>query len=360
VCSTYIQKGDEIILIGFSRGAYTIQCLARLINDVGIIHNASVNKELPKIFDLWAASHSPSEDVDLANYCDRLTSNGQLQKGVEIKAYAAWDTVRSLGSFWPNWFGNSEKRFTFMDEKLPSNVVKGYHALALDERRYHFQPTILVPSKNDQLKQCWFRGSHSDIGGGGENSGLANISLCWMISQLRDAVKFSQEACWYTTDAGSILRYDIAQENTDIMGAERYNSLSGWWMFGGSQKRSIGKRRVEPADPTGSPEIDMNTSQVHETIHFSVRVFKEISIRKLQSKHSPLDGFECSTSAPYSWSANIAGQEVKIDEDKNSDYELRMLQRWIDRDANFRESVPGDLAQLGNVNGLDSLASVPL
>ena len=51
---------------------------------------------------------------------------------------------------------------------------------------------------------------------------------------------------------------------------------------------------------------------------------------------------------------------MKIDEDKNSDYELRMLQRWIDRDANFRGSVPGDLAQLGNVNGLDSLASVPL
>ena len=360
MCSTYIQKGDEIVLIGFSRGAYTIQCLARLINDIGLIHNASVNKELPKIFDLWATSHSPTRDEDLENHCKLLERNGKLQKDVKVKAYAAWDTVRSLRSLCPNLFGNSERRFDFMDEKLPSNVIKGYHALALDESRSYFHPTVLVPSKPEQLKQCWFRGNHSDIGGGGDNSGFANISLCWMISQLRDAVKFNQEACWYATGTGSILRYDIAKENINIMGPEKYNSPSWWWMFGGSQKRSIGKSRPEPADPTGSPEIDRNQSDIHEKIHFSVRVFKEISILQSQNEHSPLKGFECSTSAPYSWSANIAGQEVRIDEDKQSDYELGMLQRWIDRDSKFRDSVTKDLVQLGNVHEMDNPFSVPL
>ncbi|XP_014550038.1 hypothetical protein COCVIDRAFT_32114 [Bipolaris victoriae FI3] len=360
VCSTYVQDGDEIVLIGFSRGAYTIQCLARLINDIGIIHNASVNKELPRIFDLWATGQSPTEDGDLKNHCERLVSDRMLRRNVKIKAYAAWDTVRSLGSPWPNPFRKSEQRFDFMDEKLPPNVTKAYHALALDERRYYFQPTILVPSKPEQLKQCWFRGSHSDIGGGGENSGLANITLCWMISQLRDAVKFNHESCWYATASGSILHYNMAKENTDILGVEKYNSFSSVWRFAGSRTRSIGKSRMEPTDPTGGCQIDRNHNDMYETIHFSVRVLKDIAVLQPQDQSNPLKEFKCSESAPYSWSANIAGQDVRIDEDKQSDYEVGMLHRWIDRDSNFRDLVTRDLVRLGHIRRPDDPTSVPL
>ena len=57
-----------------------------------------------------------------------------------------------------------------------------FHALALDERRSNFVPTRLGP----RAYEVWFRGNHSDVGGGNANLGLNNISLRWM---LRKALK---------------------------------------------------------------------------------------------------------------------------------------------------------------------------
>lgn len=78
---------------------------------------------------------------------------------------------------------------------LPTGVSYAFHALSLDESRLAFKPTLWYQpvdtnseSKKDNfktvLKQCWFSGEHSDIGGGKKNPELSNISLAWMISQL--------------------------------------------------------------------------------------------------------------------------------------------------------------------------------
>lgn len=65
---------------------------------------------------------------------------------------------------------------------LPPNVERCYHALALDERRQTFRVTR-VPG----AYEVWFRGAHSDIGGGNGNLGLNNIALCWMLQKARAA-----------------------------------------------------------------------------------------------------------------------------------------------------------------------------
>jgi uncharacterized protein (DUF2235 family) len=77
-----------------------------------------------------------------------------------------------------------------VDNSVPQIVDKVFHALALNERRALFKPNIWSDSSNNRgndlnIKQCWFLGAHSDIGGGYEDIGLANLSLIWMVAQLK-------------------------------------------------------------------------------------------------------------------------------------------------------------------------------
>jgi uncharacterized protein (DUF2235 family) len=59
---------------------------------------------------------------------------------------------------------------------LPSNVDDCFHAMALDERRQTFRVTRIKGAY-----EVWFRGAHSDVGGGNGNIGLNSIASRWML-----------------------------------------------------------------------------------------------------------------------------------------------------------------------------------
>ena len=61
---------------------------------------------------------------------------------------------------------------------LSKGVKYCYHALALDESRQSFRPTRLRGGC-----EVWFRGVHSDVGGGNDNHALNDITLRWMLSK---------------------------------------------------------------------------------------------------------------------------------------------------------------------------------
>ena len=66
---------------------------------------------------------------------------------------------------------------------LPDNVQTCCHAMALDESREFFPLTRLCDHKGNAaatLTEVWFRGVHSDVGGGNGNRGLNWVSLHWM------------------------------------------------------------------------------------------------------------------------------------------------------------------------------------
>ena len=93
----------------------------------------------------------------------------------------------------------------------PPNVEHCYHAMALDERRAFFQLTRLAGTgKNEagRLVEAWFRGVHSDVGGGNGNFGLNWIALNWMYENARrHGLKISQAAI----DA-NLARKDLKQD----------------------------------------------------------------------------------------------------------------------------------------------------
>ena len=72
-----------------------------------------------------------------------------------------------------------------LDLQLPPNVEKCCHAMALDESRASFHLHRIEPRVKPQpagtIEEVWFRGCHSDIGGGDHHDALANIALVWML-----------------------------------------------------------------------------------------------------------------------------------------------------------------------------------
>ena len=83
-------------------------------------------------------------------------------------------------------------------------IGKAYQALALDENRSSFGPTLLYyPTKPDAPEelertgflQCWFPGVHTDVGGGYERAyrDISDISLMWMVEMCSSALVFSDD-----------------------------------------------------------------------------------------------------------------------------------------------------------------------
>ena len=60
------------------------------------------------------------------------------------------------------------------------------HALSIDERRRQYAVYRLATLAGRDLREVWFAGVHSEVGGGVEDQRLANISLKWMLDEAMD------------------------------------------------------------------------------------------------------------------------------------------------------------------------------
>src|SRR3984893_4988005 len=96
-----------------------------------------------------------------------------------IKFLGVWDTVGALGAPGPLGDLINGNRFTYHDIELNPNVQNAYHALALDEQRVPFKPSLWTrpPTWTGRLEQTWFCGVHGNVGGGYSPDGLANEAL---------------------------------------------------------------------------------------------------------------------------------------------------------------------------------------
>jgi uncharacterized protein (DUF2235 family) len=168
--------GDEIFLFGFSRGAYTARSLAGFIGACGILKRQRLG-DLAKAWHYYRKGplpHSPQDFVRL-NQSDSHT-------GATIKFLGVWDTVGALGVPGPILAGLNHDLYGFLDTGPCAVVKHGCHALAIDEHRDEFVPTLWtgeVPA-GVKIEQVWFAGAHADVGGGYVTRKLADIPLVWM------------------------------------------------------------------------------------------------------------------------------------------------------------------------------------
>lgn len=87
-------------------------------------------------------------------------------------------------------------------------VEHAFHALALDEHRGAFTPTMwYIDEKYEtgadhDLRQCWFPGYHSDVGGGTtsgtkDSSEVDEVALAWMCDQADGLLTFDRAMVEY-------------------------------------------------------------------------------------------------------------------------------------------------------------------
>ncbi|MGB6941753.1 MAG: DUF2235 domain-containing protein [Bryobacteraceae bacterium] len=175
------EAGDSLFLFGFSRGAFTARSLAGMITACGLPTQDFADGMVSTIFDAYRnESKRASLPTTLAS-CKLVIP--------DITMVGVWDTVGSLGI--PSAIGGIDPiAYGFLDTKLHPNVKNACQALAMDERRAQFPPTLWQgPAAPGQtLEQIWFTGCHSDVGGGEPDdvagtTALSDITLAWMMSK---------------------------------------------------------------------------------------------------------------------------------------------------------------------------------
>ncbi len=212
--------GDEIYIFGFSRGAYTARSFAGLLHTCGVL----VRKEAARVGDAielykerdtsqafkekmlaFRQDYSPevccSDDEAKWRAGKAGNSDALGLPRLSIAYVGVWDTVGALGIparykllSWIN------EKHDFHDTSLSEFVKRARHAVAIDERRKDFVPTLwdnldelnkkagADPAASDApYQQAWFPGVHSAVGGGGERRGLSDQALDWILDGARAA-----------------------------------------------------------------------------------------------------------------------------------------------------------------------------
>jgi len=169
-------EGDEIFFFGFSRGAFTVRSTVGLIRKCGLMRKVHMDR-FPEAFDLYRRRLGGPDLPEAVSFRNSFSGI------VKIKFIGVWDTVGALGIPGNARFFLSRRRFRFHDVKLSSYVQNAYHALAIDEKRKPFKPTLWeqqTHSVGQIMEQIWFAGVHSGVGGGYADSGLSDIAFTWM------------------------------------------------------------------------------------------------------------------------------------------------------------------------------------
>lgn len=183
------ESGDQIFLFGFSRGAYTARSLGGLIRKCGILKRDRVGK-LDEAYSLYRR-RDPNPDLP-----DVKQFRAENSVASDIQFIGVWDTVGSLGIPIGLFKPLNEELWGFHDTSLSGIVKNAFHALAIDEHRRQFQPTLWTnePKPGQTMEQRWFIGAHSNVGGGYADDQLSNIALAWMCRKARECgLRFKKE-----------------------------------------------------------------------------------------------------------------------------------------------------------------------
>ncbi|MEX0778776.1 MAG: DUF2235 domain-containing protein [Balneolales bacterium] len=236
------EDGDEIFLFGFSRGAFTARSLGGMIRNCGILKRESTG-HYQEALDLYQNKEIRPKDPESVAFRKQHSVCGA--DDIRIKFIGVWDTVGSLGI--PlrglRWLTRGE--YQFHDTELSKTVEHACHALAIDERRKPFKPTLWKrkPKAGQTVEQVWFAGAHTDIGGGYPDSGLSDITLEWMIGKAKGA--------GLAFDAAVL---DALPLSPDPLG-KLHNSRKGFYRLSRGIDRTVGASEKQSQDLAPKDEL---------------------------------------------------------------------------------------------------------
>jgi uncharacterized protein (DUF2235 family) len=270
----HYRDGDDIYLFGFSRGAYTARALAGVLHMYGLLcpGNQGLIPYITRMYARTSRELAKQHDTfDVARGFKKTFS-----RDITLHFVGVWDTVSSVG-----WI--------FDPVKLPytarNPIMKtGRHAISIDERRCFYRdnlwgPPFQVGEKGyhlpdlQNIKQVWFAGVHSDVGGSysERESGLSKLTLEWMLREASLAGLMVDPA-----RAAAVLgRIEVPGEKSPYVppdpAATLHNSLSGaWWIpeYLPHQYWDKDTRTTKWTIPIGAPRqiLADKSTVIHESV----------------------------------------------------------------------------------------------
>jgi uncharacterized protein (DUF2235 family) len=228
----HYEKDDRVFLFGFSRGAYTVRAVCSLLHLYGLIRPGN-EPLVPYAIRMMtginrASKDTPRDQKAKSEYFELARSFKETLARTDCKPWfvGVWDTVSSVG-----WVENPLKLPYVTNNP---DIQIGRHAIAIDERRAFFRNHLWRRPDNTSvgwgpkdIKQVWFPGVHSDVGGGypESESGLSKVALEWMLQEAKAAGLMVDPAKEHyvlgTAPSSKYIKPDFD--------AEPHESLTGAW-----------------------------------------------------------------------------------------------------------------------------------
>lgn len=192
LCSNY-QAGDRIFLFGFSRGAYTVRSLSGFILECGLLDFTTLSEEETwgRVDLAYQQGYRKNKDKHVwgKTWPTAVDENGETP---DVHFVGVWDTVGARGvpddMVLLDLVIDNPANYRFHNTDLSERVRHAYHAVALDEMRSSFAPTLWRASTRpagSTFEQVWFAGNHGDVGGGHPECGLSDIALQWVAERAK-------------------------------------------------------------------------------------------------------------------------------------------------------------------------------
>ena len=259
------EEGDKVFLFGFSRGAFTVRSLAGMICRCGLLeHDAVVRgprrkrkRDVKRILDAYRSETPTARGAAADQIRKELEIDDLPLRSIKIHFVGVWDTVDAVGvpfdwmKEWVNpvWRSLFKRRLWAFHDFMPHPDIRhAYQALALDDERKTFHPLVWkVPNSEPRdsanpvnskdgdapclagdggkqvreqiVRQVWFAGVHSNVGGGYPKDSLSLVPLLWMMCRADGCgLRFLTR------------KWDEYREDADPHG-RLYDSRNGWGMF---------------------------------------------------------------------------------------------------------------------------------
>lgn len=191
----HFEAKDRIFLFGFSRGAATVRSLSYFIHLFGILPHS--RPEL--IRRAWRIYEK--RDPERRRLAAKAFVKRHHTMWAKVHFLGCYDTVAALGlpfragSVLLDGLPGFRHRFHNFD--LSPSVVHARHALAIDDERKTFLPLLWAPLEEsrvrheaegdsmacESMKQVWFVGMHTDVGGGYLEQNVSDVPLVWLTQE---------------------------------------------------------------------------------------------------------------------------------------------------------------------------------
>ena len=244
------EDGDDVYILGFSRGAYTARSLVGMIRNCGLISKEHLALKAPIAYGIYR-TRDDGPDSAIAKHFRHA-----FAREIRIHFVGVWDTVGALGIPVEAASGLNAKFYEFHDTQLSSLVDNAFQAIAIDEHRQPYQVCLWDPEEKlgQTIEQRWFVGAHCDVGGGYAERSLSDITLRWM--QTKAAACGLDVTPVGTSPTGYLGRYadSFAQFLNGLWqkNHQRYLRTVGATRFGNEVvDESVTRRRHD--DPTYAP-----------------------------------------------------------------------------------------------------------